>query len=139
MCKIFPIVYQQSLYDCGLACIKSIAHYYNKGYPNSQSKDLNDVMVARHGISISDIRQELNTIGLESLPMECNIEDLMSHSLIPGIALLKSNHYVIVYDIDDVGVKVADPAIGCIQPSLEMFASDWYRDNQSNGIFIAIT
>ena len=95
MDRMFPVVYQQSLYDCGLACIKSLAHYYDKGYPNSASRDLEDIMATRCGISIADIRQELDAIGLESLPLECSIEDIISHSLLPGIALLKSNHYVI--------------------------------------------
>lgn len=138
MDRMFPVVYQQSLYDCGLACIKSLAHYYDKGYPNSASRDLEDIMATRCGISIADIRQELDAIGLESLPLECSIEDIISHSLLPGIALLKSNHYVIVYAVENGRIKVADPTLGCVQVVPDAFAKDWYRDNKSKGIFIAV-
>ena len=97
----FPIVFQNSHNDCGLACLKSLAIYYGRGFRIDETTD-NDPMITEHGMTLYALRTELERMGLKSLPVKCSAEDIATQTPLPAIALLNN--------ADETTVSVADPA-----------------------------
>lgn len=133
----FPIVFQNSHNDCGLACLKSLAIYYGRVFRIDETTD-NTPMITEHGMTLYALRTELERMGLKSLPVKCSAEDIATQTPLPAIALLNNDHYIIIYDADETTVSVADPAWGLIDTSYDGLRGVWYRPDESVGILLAI-
>lgn len=111
-------VRQHYKYDCGAACLASIATHY--GIRISLARIRMACGCTPEGISIQGIIDGASRIGLKAKgykSAEKNIAPLKGHSA-PFIAHIKDDddyyHYIVVYDMTDTRVKAMDPSPGKI-------------------------
>ncbi len=122
----FPHEYQLDAKDCGPACIKIIAKYYGQFYSLQYLRDL--CGITREGISLLDMGQACEHIGLRTLSFKLNFEELQKIPL-PCVVHWNNSHFVVVYKIKGDKVFVSDPAKGLIKYSLESFKKGWLGNN----------
>lgn len=130
--------YKQLEYsDCGITCIRIIAKYYGKDIPLRVLRSLSDS--SRIGISLSDIVNCTKNIGLDTISVLVNTEEIYRMPL-PAILHWEQNHYVVLYKIDKKRNKfyIADPAQGKISFLGSDFFNYWKGDNK-NGIALLLS
>lgn len=130
----FPFCYQIESKDCGVCCIQMIAAYYKKKYNLDEMKESSDI--TRLGVTIKDIVNISNKIGLKAVPITTSLENLSSLPL-PIILYWEKKHFVVLYKIENAEYHIADPAFGKIKLSKDLFIRKW-NNNINNGIAIAI-
>lgn len=116
----YPFQRQYDEVECGPACLSMISEFYGNKIPIRvwrENMDLN-----QEGTSLFDLSISANKFGFETLALE--VEDLcrLPASRLPVIALME-NHFVVVYEVNDRWVTVADPAIELKKLSRDEFDS----------------
>lgn len=135
--KKFPSYRQLNTMDCGPACLKIISRYYGKyfdldflrqkcGYTNS-------------GTSIFDLANGSEEIGLRSLVVKLNYDDLYDKIKLPCIIHWNDSHFVVLYKIKRKRVYISDPAIGLVSYNVEEFLSSWYIDEKGVALVLETT
>lgn len=113
--KRLKLFFQESTYDCGLACLLSIAKYYDcnptKDYLEKISMTLKD------GTSMYGLMIAAKKLGFESYGKKGNLESITNKELplIAHIILDKEKelyHYIIITHISSKKVTIKDPGIG---------------------------
>ncbi|HMR42857.1 MAG TPA: cysteine peptidase family C39 domain-containing protein [Saprospiraceae bacterium] len=66
MPKSFPFSEQQSEMDCGAACLRMVARFYERYYSLAELKELTNF--SRDGVSLLDISQASEKIGFRTSP-----------------------------------------------------------------------
>lgn len=120
----FPAVRQQSVMDCGAACLATVCRYYGKQVSLNQMREL--ARVGRAGTSMLNILRAANELGFETIPVLSTIEHLAASHL-PAIVNWNGYHWIVVYKIMNKNVVVADPADGLKKMSREEFLEGWTR------------
>jgi len=115
--------------DCGITCIRIIASYYGKDLPLSVLRKLCDM--SRVGISLNEIVNCADAIGLKALPVAVSEDDVFRMPL-PAILYWDQEHYVVIYKISLKKNKfyLADPSQGKVVVDKENFFYHWSRDNK---------
>lgn len=72
--KRFPFEYQLDAMDCGPAAIKIIAKHFGKYYSLQYLRDL--CGITREGVSFLDLSYGAEKIGLHTLAIKADINDL---------------------------------------------------------------
>lgn len=107
----FKCIRQLEQSDCGLTCIRMISAFFGKEIPHSELRRITDLN--KMGISIKDIRECCNMVGLQAFPVTPTVSELYE---IPAPAILhwNQNHFVVLYntDIKKRRFHIADPARG---------------------------
>ncbi|MBR5183933.1 MAG: peptidase domain-containing ABC transporter [Bacteroidales bacterium] len=123
-------VKQHYRYDCGAACLSSVAAYYGVSTSLAHIRILSGC--TPDGISIQGLIDAAGELGFEARGYRSSNKDLsVSNTLhLPAIAHLKekdsSMHYVVVYDIAPTCVKIMDPAEGAFKKiPLQEFSCRW--------------
>lgn len=128
--------------DCGPACIQMIAKYYGKYFPLNYLRSI--CQITRDGVTLFGIAAALEKIGLKTLSVKVEIEQLKAEIPLPCILFWNQNHYVVLYDIktkafsSEVRYCIADPAANKIQVNEEDFLRRWYGDNANEGIALLV-
>jgi ATP-binding cassette subfamily B protein len=120
----FPVVRQQSMMDCGAACLATVCHYYGKQVSLNCMREL--ARVGRSGASMLNLLRAANTLGYETEAELATYENLMQKPL-PAIVNWQGYHWVVVYKATHRKVKVADPAEGLLTMSTAEFLKGWTR------------
>lgn len=120
----FPVVQQQSMMDCGSACLATVCHYYGKQVSLNRMREL--TRVGRSGASMLNLLRAANTLGYETEALLETYENLMEKQL-PAIVNWRGYHWVVVYKATPRRVKVADPAEGLLKMSTAEFLEGWTR------------
>ena len=127
----FPFRSQLESSDCGPACIQMVAAYFGKRFSLSVLKEYCNV--TRLGVSLKDILDGCQRIGLHAVPLQLRIEKLQEMPL-PAILYWKQEHFVVLYKISrrqkEIYYHIADPNYGKIKLKQSLFAEAW----TSNGI-----
>lgn len=121
----FPVIEQFDSQDCGLACLKMIAKYYNKKY-YINIDNIPDIYICKSGLSIGDLEKTAKYFGFKSFLSEVDYESIYNIIPLPAIFFWNNNHFVVVYKITNKHVWVADPAFGRIKYKKEEFIKHWY-------------
>lgn len=135
MTKKIKFKYQLSANDCGVACIQMVCQYYGKEY------DINTIKthceVSKLGISIKDIRNFFNQVGMESYSINVSFDEILEMPL-PAILFFKHGHYVILEKVsiknDDITLHVIDPSFGRIKLPKQSLIEKWYSGNSGIAI-----
>ncbi len=106
---MFNLNRQYDSNDCGIACVKMICEFY--GYYTEIDSLRNAVDIGVSGLSLAGINRVFSTVGLDSIAIRSTLSKLNDIGL-PSIALLKSNHYVVINKVSKAKVTVFDPSIG---------------------------
>jgi len=120
----FPVVQQQSMMDCGSACLATVCRYYGKQVSLNRMREL--TCVGRSGASMLNLLRAANTLGYETEALLETYENLMQKPL-PVIVNWRGYHWVVVYKATLRKVKVADPAEGLLNMSTAEFLKGWTR------------
>ncbi|RCW89797.1 ATP-binding cassette subfamily B protein [Winogradskyella arenosi] len=123
--------------DCGIACLQMICQFYGKNYDTKTIQ--NYCEVSKLGISIKDIRQFLELVGIDSVSATISLQDTEEMPL-PAILYYKKGHYVILEKIKKVKNEyvyyVIDPSFGKIRLNEEELSQKWLSRN--TGIVIVL-
>lgn len=121
---------QNNEFDCGAACLCSIASYYGLELPMAEVRKA--CGCSRDGITIQGIIEGAKSIGLHGTGFKSPEREIgkLSKAKGPFIAHTKTEegylHYIVVRKITDSGVYIMDPAFGSrIKMSYDEFSDIW--------------
>lgn len=121
---ILPSVRQQSMMDCGAACLATVCSYYGKKVSLNRMRDL--TRVGRSGASMLNICRAAEELGFETIPVLSTIDHLTA-SRLPAIVNWNGYHWIVVYRISETHVTVSDPGDGLKKMTKEEFIEGWTR------------
>ena len=127
----YKVYMQPDEMACGITCLATICAYY--GVKNiSISVIRNFAQTDREGNTIFSLKQAAEKLNMESKAFSCNKEALLSdkvkfpiivHTLVDGMY----NHYMVLFEADDEGVILGDPANGQVEMNWEDFDKIWTK------------
>jgi HlyB family type I secretion system ABC transporter len=120
--KRYPFFEQQSATDCGAACLVMIGRYWGKNLSINKLRDLANI--SRSGASMRSLSAAAESLGFATRPVKASLDKFAQQSL-PAIAHWQGKHYIVVYEITQKQVIIADPAIGQRQLSIQEFLAGW--------------
>lgn len=129
------VVFQKSMYGCGIACMHMAAIHYNRPLIEEQN-----VLATSKGISLLQISEALGAIGLHTKALEMNSPCILSsvwdqnpdlfiivllqgprrNVLSPGLY-----HYVVLDSMALDGIVLRDPALGKVSLHRDTFCQLW--------------
>lgn len=133
----FPSYIQHDQMDCGATCLKIIAKHFGKSFSIKFLRDR--CYSTREGVSLYNIARAAEMIGLRTLAVKINFEDLKKRVPLPGIIHWNQNHFVVIYKVTNHTVHISDPAAGLVQLSHEEFCEGWQIDKGSGGVLLLET
>jgi ATP-binding cassette, subfamily B, bacterial len=122
----FPVFIQHDAMDCGPTCLRMVAKYYGRNYSLQFLREQS--YITREGVSLLGISDAAESIGMRTLGISVNYEQLSKEVPLPAIVHWKQNHFIVVYKITKKAVYVADPAYGLLKLSIEEFKKGWISD-----------
>ncbi|AFY50393.1 ABC-type bacteriocin/lantibiotic exporter with N-terminal double-glycine peptidase domain [Nostoc sp. PCC 7524] len=120
--KRYPFIQQQSISDCGPACLAMISQYWGKKFSMNMLRNLANV--ARAGASLKSLAVAAETIGFQARPVRASFNRIANQHH-PWIAHWQGDHYIVVYQVQKNHVIVSDPAIGRKKLTLQAFQAGW--------------
>ncbi len=139
MSRKFPFYPQLDEMDCGATCLRMIARHYGRYYSLKTLREY--TFVGKHGVTLLGISDAAEAIGLQTLAVQSTLQQLKEDIPLPCIVHWKQSHFVVVYDINDKYVWVADPAVGKFRLSHAEFLGSWasdISDDEPVGIVLAL-
>jgi ATP-binding cassette subfamily B protein len=118
----YPYYAQQSVSDCGAACLVMISRYWGKRFSVNRVREIANV--DRNGASLRGLLTAAESLGFAARPVKASLNQLAKQKL-PAIAHWEGKHYIVVYEITSKYVIVADPAIGQRTLTHAEFKADW--------------
>ncbi len=109
--------------DCGATCLRMVAKYYGKTYTSQTLRKRS--YITREGVSLLGISDAGESIGMRTMGVKTTLEKLEKEKVTPFIAHWRQEHFVVVYNITQNKVYVADPAEGKITYTKEEFLNHW--------------
>ncbi len=117
--------------DCGPACIKMVAEYFN----NDQSIDKIRLLcgVTAAGTSLYNLEKACKRIGIDCVSTKLTLAELFQKIELPCIVLVNKQHYVTIFPQHDKDgrIRIHDPAKQKISVmSFKDFESKWIGNNK---------
>lgn len=127
--------------DCGPTCLRMVAKYYGKYYSLHKLREMSDF--SKDGVSLLGISNAAEKIGIKTIGVKINLEQLIEEVPKPCILHWNQNHFVVMPPQKDPKktIKIADPASEIITLSIEDFKKSWLQtesDNEQYGIALAL-
>ena len=123
-------------HDCGPAALKIIAKHFGKYYSLQYLRDR--CGITKEGVSLHDISVGAENIGLRTLAVKCDVNEVVNSVPFPAIIFWNNNHFVVVYHADKKRIYVSDPARGRVKYSHETFKQGWYQRGENQGVLLAV-
>lgn len=124
----FPYYKQPDQMDCGPTCLRMVAKYYGRNFRVETLRKLCEIN--KEGVSLLGISDAAEKIGLRSLGVKLNAEQLKEAEL-PCILHWRQNHFVVLYKIKNHKYYLADPADGLVTLSEADFNRNWQGDKET--------
>ena len=131
--KKFPFYYQLSSTDCGFACLRMISEFYGKTYTDENFTD----ELQYNGISIKKLEGFASSLGFDTLIAKTDYDSLVNNAPVPFVAFWNQNHFIVVHNIKDEKVQIADPEFGKTTYSKDEFLKGWSQ-NQEEGVVLLL-
>jgi len=132
--KKFPFYKQLDLMDCGPTCLKMIAKHYGRRFSLDYLRQVSHF--TQNGVTLLGLSDAAEKIGFKTLCVRLSFEKLQRVKL-PAVIYWRQQHFVVVHEIRNQKVHVADPAFGLITYTIDEFKSGWLSDS-SNGITLLL-
>jgi ATP-binding cassette subfamily B protein len=135
----FPFYSQFDLMDCGPTCLRMITKFYGKDYSLQSLRE--KCQIQRDGVSLLGISRAAEQIGMQTMAVKLNFEDLKNNAALPCIVHWDQKHFLIVYKISEKKVWVADPAKHKLALSKKEFERGWLNgsnETDQNGIVLLL-
>ena len=123
-------------HDCGPASLKIIAKHFGKYYSLQYLRDR--CGITKEGVSLHDISVGAENIGLRTLAVKCDVNEIVNSVPFPAIIFWNNNHFVVVFHADKKHIYVSDPARGRVKYSHETFKQGWYQRGENQGVLLAV-
>jgi ATP-binding cassette, subfamily B, bacterial HlyB/CyaB len=120
--KSYPFVQQQSMMDCGAACLGMISQYWGKRFSLNMLRNL--AGVNRSGATLKNLAVAAEKLGFHARPVRASLNRLVEEKS-PWIAHWQGEHYVVVYRVKGNQILIADPAIAKRWMSISDFQAGW--------------
>ncbi|TAD82893.1 MAG: peptidase domain-containing ABC transporter [Bacteroidetes bacterium] len=135
----FPFHKQQSLMDCGPACLHMINQFHGgkAGYADIRHY----IQLGKEGANLYGLSDAAEQLGFRSLSVQISYEKLVKEAPLPCIVHWEQNHFVVVTpNANGRHVEVADPANGIVKYSKAEFCGKWLEgaENGSQGIALLL-
>lgn len=122
--KDFPLFKQNSAKECGPTCLKMILAYYDKNVSIETLNKLSKVNDEK-GTNLLDLSTTIERFGFRTLGVRLPYEDLKQAPL-PAMLFWNKNHFVVLYEFKNDSLFIADPALGKMKYSKDIFCKHWY-------------
>jgi ATP-binding cassette subfamily B protein len=116
-----------------------IARYYGKTYSQQTLRERS--YITREGVSMLGTSDAAESIGMRTMGVRINFDQLANEVLLPCIAHWKQNHFIVVYKIKKDKVYVSDPAHGLVKYTKEEFLSGWAstkKEGENQGLCLLL-
>ena len=108
--------------DCGAASLGMICRHFGRKVSLARIRQL--CHTATDGTSLKALSRAANELGLAARALKISLRNLPMMPL-PAIVHWEGNHWIVLYDVDDKFVRVADPAIGLRKLPRAEFEGKW--------------
>jgi ABC-type bacteriocin/lantibiotic exporter with double-glycine peptidase domain/CRP-like cAMP-binding protein len=108
--------------DCGAACLAMICRYFGRKVSLPRIRQL--CHTATDGTSLKAISRAATELGLAARALKISLRNLSLMPL-PAIVHWEGNHWIVLYDVDEEFVRVADPARGLRKLPRREFEVKW--------------
>ena len=104
-----PMIFQNEMAECGLACLAMIANYYGKF---SDIRTLRESLcMPAGGASVKHLLQAGLRLDLQGRPLKLDLKDIGLLTL-PAILHWDTDHFVVLKEITSKSLVIHDPAMG---------------------------
>ena len=117
-----PLVLQTDERDCGAAALATVCRHFGRRVSLAHIRRLAET--ATDGTSLRSLCRAAETLGLAARSVKVS-RDRLAGMPLPAIVHWDGNHWVVVYDVDDRHVRVADPALGLRRVPRSEFDAKW--------------
>jgi HlyB family type I secretion system ABC transporter len=118
----FPHVRQIDEMDCGAACMAMICRHFGRSVSLARIRQL--LFTSTDGTSLRALCRGAEELGLAARSVKASRRNL-SRMPLPAIIHWEGNHWVVLYDVADQHVRVADPATGLRRIDRAEFEKQW--------------
>ena len=108
--------------DCGAASLGMICRHFGRKVSLARIRQL--CHTATDGTSLKALVRAASELGLAARALKVSLRNLPAMPL-PAIVHWEGNHWIVLYDVDDQVVRVADPAMGLRKLPRREFESKW--------------
>ena len=108
--------------DCGAASLGMICRHFGRKVSLAQIRQL--CHTATDGTSLKAICHAATELGLAARALKVSLRNL-PHMPLPAIVHWEGNHWMVLYDVDETHVRVADPALGLRKIPRKEFEAKW--------------
>ncbi len=108
--------------DCGAASLGMICRHYGRKVSLARIRQL--CHTSTDGTSLKAICRAATELGLAARALKVSLRNLPVMPL-PAIVHWEGNHWMVLYDVGDTYVKVADPALGLRKIARKDFEQNW--------------
>lgn len=133
----FPFYPQLEAMDCGSACLRMISRFHGRFYSLEYLREISHT--GKEGVSLLDLSDAAEFIGLKTLAVEANFDQLLEVIPKPCIINWGNNHFVVIHHQDSRWTWIADPAKGKYKLRKEAFLNQWIgKEPKSDDIGIVL-
>lgn len=131
----FPFYKQLDAMDCGPTCLQMISKYYGRFFSLSFLKE--KCYLSREGVSLLGLSEAARALGYTPTGAKISLEQL-SEIPLPCIAHWNGNHFLVIIEVDDDYIKVADPRSGITKFGRRDFVTNWATKDSNLGIVLLL-
>jgi len=117
-----PVVLQIDEMDCGAASLAMICRHFGRKVSLARIRQL--CHTSHDGTSLKALTQAATELGLAARAVKVSLRNL-PHLPVPAIIHWEGNHWMVLYDVDEAFVRVADPATGLRKIARAEFQEKW--------------
>ena len=108
--------------DCGAASLGMICRHFGRNVSLARIRQL--CHTATDGTSLKALCRAATELGLAARALKVSLRNLPAMPL-PAIVHWEGNHWIVLYDVDEQFVRVADPALGLVKIPRREFEAKW--------------
>src|SRR5713101_4682556 len=108
--------------DCGAASLGMICRHFGRKVSLARIRQF--CHTATDGTSLKAITRAATELGLAARALKVSLRNLPMMPL-PAIVHWEGNHWIVLYDVNEQFVRVADPALGLRKISRREFETKW--------------
>ncbi|MDD2469425.1 MAG: peptidase domain-containing ABC transporter [Bacilli bacterium] len=119
-------VRQESVKDCGAACLLMIMRHYGGNYPLEKLREM--MNINKNGTSALNLIEAARKVGFDARGYKCPEYKELKYPSIAHVIIDKAYHHFVVVEKVDIKhqiVTVADPALGLKKYSFTEFDQIW--------------
>jgi len=118
----FPLVRQVDEMDCGAACLAMVCRHYGRDVGRARIREL--LFTSTDGTSLRGLCRGAEALGLAARSVKTSVRNVDELPL-PAVIHWGGNHWVVLYDVDASGARLADPAVGLRRVTRDELEAGW--------------